>query len=82
MLRELGPLVLPLSPSSSEESSWSPLRLSAELAAPLNLSDVRTTRQHATHLQLASLAFRFAAFPLRLSCSRSFRMASQMSSEQ
>ena len=82
LLRVVGLLFLPLSTSSSEESSRPTLASSAVLAEPLILSDVRKTCQHPTHLQCASSASRLAALPLRLSCSRSLRMDSYMSREQ
>jgi len=63
LLRVLGLLVIPLSPPSSEELSRSTLASSAVFAEPLNLSDVRKTRQHPTHLQWASFALRLTAFP-------------------
>jgi len=76
LLLEFGLLVLPLSPSCSDESSRSTLTSSAVLVAPLNLSDVRKSRQHPTRSQCASLALLFAFLLLRLSFFRWLRMDS------
>jgi len=82
-LRRLRLLPLPLASSSDDESpKMSIVEASPPLAAPLNLSLCRNTRQHASYLQCATVVLRLQILSLRLSSSRSARMASYTSSEQ
>jgi len=69
-LRRLRLLLLPLPLSSSsdvESPRMSIVEASPPLTAPLNFTLYRSTRQHATHFQCATLVLRLRVWSLRLS---------------